>query len=357
MNGLPPVNVGLIGCGIVAQRGHLPGLRTLPTARLVALSDSDPERLRRVADQHSIESRYPDYRSLLEDPEVEAVAVCVPASLHVEMGVAALDAGKHLLIEKPLALSLDESDRLIHCAAGSSCKATVGFNLRWHRLVREARSLLRGGALGRLELARSVLTSGTQFGDEVPAWRARRATGGGEFLETAIHHIDLWRSLFEAEVEEISAVGRSERWDDETVALLLRLDNGVLASSVFSTLTTDDHRFEIWGRAGTLSVSLLGFGDLSFTLTGQTSGILRGRLERMNRTIRTFPSRARRALQGGDSVLSYREEWRHFIQCIREDLTPECSLEDGRRALQVALSAIESVSGGAPVRVARPPTD
>lgn len=344
------INLGFIGCGTVTERGHLPGLRSLPSARVVALSDVDEDRLRRVGDRYGIPRRHRESRALVEDPTVDVVAVCVPARSHVQVAAAVLDAGKHLFVEKPLALDVEGCDALIERAARSSCKAMVGFNLRWHRSIQEARAFLREGSLGPPEFVRSVLTSGTDH-DEAPEWRRRRATGGGEFLETAVHHFDLWCHLLRTDVEEVFGRSRSSHGDDETVSVSARLKNGALATSAFSTRTGERHEVEIYGRAGHLSASLLGFGDLRFTATTESPGAVRGGLRRLRRLIGGLPRRAARARQGGDYVLSYREEWRHFIECIQRDVPPSCTLEDGRRALQVALAAIESASRGVPVEV------
>lgn len=351
MTGKPPLGIGFVGCGIVTERGHLPGLRSLPTAKVRAVSDIDHDRLRRVADRFAVERRYPDYQALVEDPSIDIVAVCVPAQLHVQVATAVLDAGKHLFVEKPLALGLDEADRLIRHSARTSSRTMVGFNLRWHRRILEARSVVRDGLLGPIELVRSTLTSGTQFGGHVPAWRTSRSTGGGEFLETAIHHFDLWRHLLQTEVEEVFAVSRSEQWDDEAVTVAARLANGVLATSVFSTRTSPGHELELYGRGGRLTISLLGFGDMVLLPSAAGARSTSGGLKRLGRAIGGFPRRVMRARLGGDTVLSYRDEWEHFVESIRRDAPPESTLEDGRRALQVALAAIESASRGAPVRV------
>ncbi len=205
-----PVKLGLIGCGQVTETRHLPALQLFPNAEVVAVADINPDRLKRVADRFHIEHRYSDFRALLDVPAIEAVAVCVPPQFHAEVALAALDAGKHLLIEKPLTLCLDQSDELIERAARSPRKVTVGFNLRWHRLVRHAREIIRGGILGPLKSVRTVLTSGRRYQETGSDWRKRRELGGGVLFEVAIHHFDLWRFLLQSEVEEVFATSRSE---------------------------------------------------------------------------------------------------------------------------------------------------
>jgi predicted dehydrogenase len=99
------VKLGLIGCGNVAENRHLPALQSLQDAEVIAVADTNADRLKRVADKFHVEKRYADFRAPLSDPAVEAATVCVLAQFHVEVALAALDAGRHLFIEKPMALS------------------------------------------------------------------------------------------------------------------------------------------------------------------------------------------------------------------------------------------------------------
>jgi predicted dehydrogenase len=146
---------------------------------VIALADVDLDRLGRVAELFGVDRRYGGHADLLADETIEAVGVCVPAAEHLEVGLAALDAGKHLLLEKPIALSLGEADRWIDRAARSSRKAILGFNLRWHRLVQRTRALLARGVIGNPTLLRAALTS---YHEVIPDWRIRRASGGGVFF-------------------------------------------------------------------------------------------------------------------------------------------------------------------------------
>lgn len=344
-----PVRVGLIGCGRVTQERHLPALKSLSSAAVVAVADVDANRLERVADRFQIAQRTTDFRTLVEDPEIDAVAVCVPAQRHVEVALVALDAGKHLLIEKPLALDLDECDLLIEKAAKSTSKVTVGFNLRWHRLLREAREMIRRGDLGELELIRTTLTS---HHEKVPDWRKRREQGGGALNEMAVHHFDLWRFLLESEVDEVFATSRSGDWDDETVTVTARLANGALATSLVSQCTSSNNEIEIHGKRGRLRIDCYQFDGLEFSSTSSAPGDIRARAKKIAQTLTELPNAAMGLRQGGDYVATYRTEWRHFIDSIQQDTPVECTLEDGRRVTQIMLASLESASRAQPVKVA-----
>ncbi len=303
-----------------------------------------------VADRFQVARRTTDFRALVEDPEIDVLAVCVPAQRHAVVALTALDAGKHLLIEKPLALDLDECDLLIEKAAGSMSKVTVGFNLRWHRLLREARDIIRRGDVGEVELIRTTLTS---HHDKVPDWRERREQGGGALNEMAVHHFDLWRFLLESEVEEVFASSRSGEWDDETVTVTARLANGALATSLVSQCTSSSNEIEIHGQRGRLRIDCYQFDGLDFSSTSSPPGDIRSRIRKIGQTVTELPSAAMGLRQGGDYVGTYRTEWRHFIDSIQLDTPVECTLEDGRRATQIMLASQESAARGQPVKLAR----
>ncbi len=349
------MKLGVIGCGRVTESRHLPALEQLRDAQVVAVADVVPDHLQRVANRFRIDHRCSDYRALLDDRQIEAVAVCVPPELHVEVALAALDAGKHLLIEKPLALSLDESDRLLERARCSSRKVMVGFNLRWHRLVRRARDMIHRGDLGPLELVRTVITSTGRFIENRPEWGKRRELGGGVLADQAVHHFDLWRFLLQSEVEEVFATSRCGQSDDEAATVTARMANGVLAASGFLQGTSHSNTMEVYGRAGRLTVSCYRFDGLEFLPASSSPGDVGTRIRGMVRAVEGLPQAAMRMQRGGDFAASYRAQWRHFLDSILHDTPVECTLEDGHRALQVVLAAMASASLRQPVRVTQGP--
>lgn len=194
---------------------------------MVALADQDATRLKSAADQFRVPGRHPDVRTLLDKTHVDVIAVCVPVEFHAEAALAALDAERHVFIEKPLTAD-DEADRLHKRAVQSRSKILMGFNFRWHRLIRQARELVRQGAVGQVETVRTVFASAHETPSE---WQKRRSSGGGALFDQAIHLFDLWRFLLDTEVEEVFATSRSGPWDDETATVTARLTNGALASA------------------------------------------------------------------------------------------------------------------------------
>jgi myo-inositol 2-dehydrogenase / D-chiro-inositol 1-dehydrogenase len=308
MTGAPAsIGVGIVGCGHVTATRHLPALAAVADTRLVAFADRDRDRLAELGELHRDAALYPDVHDLLADQRVDVLAVCVPAASHSEVVIAALDAGVPVLVEKPLALALDDAEEVARHAEHTGTPALAGFNLRWHRLVQRAAEALRAGALGELELLRSMTTSPT-------------------LVETETHHYDLWRFLTGAEVEEVSVLSRSRLTDDDVSTISARLSTGALVSAVFREGAGSASGITLFGSDGNMDVSL--------------------------RELRPgFRARRRRS----ELLASYRAEWEHFLDAVRTGSPLRCTLDDGVEALRIALAAAESVETGRPVTVAEPP--
>ena len=343
------INVGFVGCGRATQMLHLPALRSLEGVEIVGLADTDPAALERAARLVHARHQVPDYRALLDVATLDVVAICVPAGQHVEVALDVLDAGKHVFIEKPLALSLEDCDRLIARAATNSSVVMVGFNTRWHRLVQLARRAVEEGRLGPLDVVHSILTGHHQT---VPDWRKARASGGGALLEMAMHHFDLWRYLLQAEVDEVCAYARSGTWDDESATVMARLSNGVLATAAFAERSVQDNAMEICGQRGSLSLAFYRFDGLAWRSPRSIPGDGSSRLDAAKRFVTGLPHAVAGLREGGEWARSYREQWRQYLASVRDGASPGCTLDDGRRALAVALATIESASTGRSVRVA-----
>jgi myo-inositol 2-dehydrogenase/D-chiro-inositol 1-dehydrogenase len=253
-----------------------------------------------------------------------------------------------VLIEKPLALNAAECDRLIEQAAVSPGKVVVGFNLRWHRLVRRARALIAGGALGRVTAIRSAYTH-ERTGENAPDWHRHRATGGGVLLNEAAHHFDLWRYLLKADATEVTAATRnSPLYEDEVSAVTATLEGGILASAIFAFRTAPNSEVEIYGEAGRLCLNCYRFDGLEFYPRTGFPGDPKDRLGKLAAGAKELPAALWR---GEEFAETFRGLWQHFHDCICKGCSSECTLEDGKQAAKVAAACVESASSGRSVRV------
>jgi myo-inositol 2-dehydrogenase/D-chiro-inositol 1-dehydrogenase len=317
----------------------------------VAAADLDKDLLERVADRFAIPSRYTNVEALLMDQSVDAVAVLVPVAAHVDVAIAVLNAGKHLFLEKPLALSLDEGNRLVQHAKKSSCTVMQGYNLRWHRLVLEGVVTISQGRLGDIKILRSAFTMVKRPLIERPGWRDRPELGGGLLYENAAHHVDLWRFLLQCEVDEVFTVTRSEEADNDVAILTARMTNGAIVSSSIAEKTGSEQSIGVFGSEGHLEIDLYRFDGFHFFPVSSRPGDLRTRLQGITKTLRELP---RALLRGGrnDYDDSFQRMWSHFIDCVWQDGMPACTLTDGLRALEVIHAAAQSLAERKPVKIA-----
>jgi myo-inositol 2-dehydrogenase/D-chiro-inositol 1-dehydrogenase len=224
----------------------------------------------------------------------------------------------------------------------------VGFNMRWHRLAREARERVRRGELGEVKLVRTVFTSGIRLGGNFADWRRRRESGGGALFELGSHHFDLLRFLLSCEVEAVFA---SSAAPDETAVVYSRTRGGAQLVSAFCEGTGENHEVEIYGERGWLRVSFYRADGLEQFGAAQYPGSPGTRLRKLKRTALELPRLVRQLRRGGDYVATYAEEWRHFAEAISNDAPVECTLEDGRRALEIALAALAASETGSAVSI------
>lgn len=351
-----PIRLGIVGCGEATTGLHLRAIEAHADIDVVALADVDATRLEQAANKFSVPGRYPDPEALIADPNVDGVAICVPPEHHVPLAMAALDADKHLFVEKPLTLDLDDAQRLIARANRSDRTVLVGHNLRHHHHAIEARKRIRHGDLGSVEFVHAVWSSRYRIDRDFPDWRRCRATGGSALFELAVHYLDLWRYLTGSEIEDVFASSRSGEADDLTATVIARMADGVLASSAFSQYAATGHDVEVFGQDGRLRLSLCRFDGLEFAPITQFPGSPGDRLQGLLHTIKELPRGVVSATRGGGFAESYRDQWRHFVDCVRRGEPVMCTLEDGKRAVQAALACIASAQSGRLVRVADAPS-
>ena len=145
----------------------------------------------------------------------------------------------------------------------------VGFNLRWHRPVRQARRILQEGKLGKLKMVSSNFTSGSRNRRNFPEWRKKRQSGGGVLIEQAVHHFDLWRNLLQSEVDEVFVKTENE---DETAIIAAQMEDGTLVTSAFSEGTADNNEFHFYGRSARLYLNCYRFDGLQLLPTTDHAG-------------------------------------------------------------------------------------
>lgn len=344
--------IGLVGCGEVCEHKHLPALCRVPGAQVVAIADTNADRARHVATKYGIPNVYRSAVSMLEARVADVIGVLTPPSEHRESAVQAMRAGVPVLVEKPLALTVDDADELVETALTTGITALMGFHMRFHRLIRRAAQVVESGYLGNLESIHTIWCS-PRPDEGIPDWKRRRRDGGGAIVELGVHLFDMWRYLVAGvDVDEVYALARHGTRDDESAVISARLSNGVLASAQLSERTAHQIEIEICGDRGRVRVYAQRFDGLEVYARGETNGGLGPRLRSLARFAREFPQGLMGMRRLGDYGDSYQAMWAHLLDSITNAKRPGCTMEDGRRAVQVALAAAASADSGRAVKVA-----
>ena len=330
-----PVKVGLIGAGGIGSFHGESLARRVPGAALTAIADPAPGVAERLAASLGCPHATLEPEELLADPSIQAVVIAAPPSVHADLIEAAAAGGKAVFCEKPMGLTLADTDRAIEAARAAGVPLQVGFNRRFAADFRAAHDLVASGQVGQPQLMRS-LTRDPELADPsiVKPWTI--------FLETLIHDFDTLRWLNPgARAVEVYATADAlvrPDWKDrgllDTAMVMVRFDNGALATAEasFQAVYGYDVRGEVFGSAGMVTA-----GDVH-----RTSMAFYGEKGVTRDTVRRNTDLFREA---------YTAELVHFVDCVRDETGPECTGEDASSALEIALASIESVRAGRPVRL------
>jgi predicted dehydrogenase len=329
---------GLIGCGWVAS-AHAWGVEAGAEqgVRLVAVSDLDLPRARELADRFNAAAVYQDYGDVLRRDDIAAVSVCVPDFLHRQVVIEAAEAGKHVLCEKPLAMSVSEADEMIAACEANGVKLGVIMNHRYAPDNIRTRHALTNGAIGNPLIGGVVHSSGLTGPLDTSPWRGKINRAAGGVLSTqAIHFLDLllW---FMGPVRSVQAMTDTLHWKlqdhEDTAVLALRLTSGALA-----TLTTtngspimDDFtgtRIEVHGTDGWVALE----GDVLRHFEG-ASGYKLPTIE-----LPEVPAEASEIEFG----LGHVYEVQDFVEAVRAGDDAPIPAADGRHLMAVIESAYRS---------------
>lgn len=332
------VGLGIVGCGEVSGAKHLPVLGRIAGVRVAAVYDVDRERAAAVARRFGVAQVARSMEELVGCTAVDVVGVLTPPASHADVAMAALEAGKHVYVEKPLALTVEECEAMVGAAQRRGCVAVTGFHMRFHRLLREAKRIVRSGRLGTVESIRLVWHS--PRGDAgAPGWKTRRAQGGGALVEIGVHHLDMVRFLLADEFEEVVAQTRDGVREDECATIMGRTVGGVLVTGEFSERSPHEIEIVVSGRDALLRVDCLRFDGLEVRGGREVPGAPEYRLRRLAATLRALPEGLRAGRS--DYLRSYEGIWRHVIECVERSQAPEVTFEDGLRATQAMRAALE----------------
>ena len=332
------IRVGLVGAGFMGE-AHAECFRQDPRVTLRRVAAGSADSAARFATRVGIPYHSDRWRDVIEDPTIEAVDIVAPNDLHAAVAIAAAEAGKAILIEKPLARSLDEADRIVEAVTRCGVILVYAENRRFSPALRRMHRAVADGSLGRPLFLR-ITEMGSGPGHGAWFWNAERA-GGGALIDMGIHGLATTEWLMQDRVVSVQAMAARLRWGDrlgpgveDTMLTLARFAGGGMAQLACSWAYSGglELRFELVGSLGT-TVADLGRGAsglLLYSEASATSGLTERRPHQATPQGWSFPLTDEWRQKG------HLGEIRHFVDCVLGVATPTCTLADAYRCLQLA---------------------
>jgi predicted dehydrogenase len=257
------IRVGVLGTGAVAQVVHLPLLNQLPRVKTTAVCDADRSKATAIAKRFGIGRVARTDDEIVESDDVDAVLICTPSHLHESQAIAALQAGKHVLVEKPLALTAVGAEKVIKAAERSGTALMAAMNNRFRQDAQALKPFARGGELGDIFMVKAGWLNRKMRLSRL-TWRHKRATaGGGALMDLGVQILDLtfWMLEYPKVARLVAYTPPAARMEvEDSAAVLLETEDGVAISLEVTwalLAERDQHYLQILGSAGTASLSPL----------------------------------------------------------------------------------------------------
>jgi predicted dehydrogenase len=345
-----PIGIGIIGSGGIAQGAHLPAYKALvdEDVRVIAVADVRRETAEQAAKKFEVPHLYEDYRELLKRDDIDAVSVCTPNFMHKRPTIDALEAGKHVLVEKPLAINAAEGREMVAAARRTGKKLQAGLNNRFGSGPQALKRFIEAGELGDVYYARSQALRRRG----IPSWGVftqKDKQGGGPLIDIGVHILDLTLWLMghpkpvAASGQTYTKFGKREgvlglmgQWDTKSFTVedfgvgFVRFENGAtltLETSFAANLEKEIFNCELFGTEGGCSLSPLRlYFERNQTLIDATPVFL-------------------------PQVHTHQAEIKSFIEAIRDDTEPPVTAEQGLMVTEILDAIYRSADEGREVRI------
>lgn len=328
------LKVGVLGCGTIARVRHLLEYDNNKEVEITAVCDIVEERAEEMAKLYGAKA-FTDYRDVLENKEIDVISICLPNYLHASVTIAALNAGKHVLCEKPMATSKDEAEAMIAAGKLNEKKLMIAHNQRFVASHQKAKEIIESGKLGK------IYSFSTTFGHPGPEeWSIDGAESWffdkerafiGAMGDLGVHKADLMRYLM-GEFSEVGAFietnAKQNTEVDDNAVCILRTESGIIGTltASWAYVTGGDNSTIIYGENGTLRLE----ADPVYSLIEEyrDGTIINHQLEKIQTN--------EEGGQSNSSIIDY------FVTSILENSEPPIPGEEGMKSLEIILAAIES---------------
>lgn len=354
MNDHPKVRFAVVGAGMIGDV-HSDVIKNLPdSAELGLIVDVVESKAATLAQRHGAEEYTADVDGFLDKPDIDAVAVCTPSGAHADLAVAALHAGKHVIIEKPIDVSLEAADRIIAAERATGKKVAVISQHRFDRSTEKVAAAVEAGNLGALTSANASCAwwRGQTYYDSGD-WRGTWALdGGGATMNQTVHTIDLMISILgkPTEVFAYTACLAHERIEvEDTAVAVVKFDSGALGTIHATTAAYPglDASLRVMGSKGSAVISN---DELTFLHENEgaapeiTMAAMKSGLNQVTETDKLAPE----SRQLGEA---HTAQVVNFIDAINTDAPIRVGAREGRTVLSVILGMYESAKNGQPIRL------
>jgi predicted dehydrogenase len=329
------LKIGVIGCGSIAQNRHLPEYATNAQVEIVAVCDINEERAKKTAEKYGA-TAYTSYEELVKSGTVDAVSVCTPNYLHAPISIAALEAGLHVLCEKPMAIAQKEAEDMIAAANASGKKLMIAHNQRFVASHQKAKQLIESGEIGKIYSFRTAFGHPGPEGwsvDGKESWFFQKEKAFiGAMGDLGVHKTDLLRYVLGEEITEVGAFietsAKSFADVDDTAVCVLKTESGVIGTlaASWSYVGKEDNSTIIYGEKAILRLE----DDPTYSLVAQYAN---------GQVVKYELGKIQSNESGGQSSSHVVD---HFVECVVEDKQPLITGEEGMKSLAVILAALES---------------
>lgn len=334
------MNIGIIGCGFIAKK-HATAIEAIEGAKLVAVSDKIPGNMTYYKEEYDAVP-YEDSEEMLKRDDLDIVSICTPTGLHAMLAIQAAEAGKHVILEKPIAMRLEEADSIIEACRKNNVKLSIVHPNRYRPVVKELKKILDSGALGKISHANAIVNwnRNQAYYDQSP-WRGTKAGDGGALMNQAIHNLDLllW---FMGDVQEVFSMEATRLRDIEAEDVsngLVKFKTGALGLIQASTTVYPKNYEEsitLFGESGTIKIG--GSNALYFEHI-EVKDMNESKKNELIESVKEEPW----GKPGHQHIIE------DMIKAVKEDTEPAINGEEGRRSLELVLAMYESAEKQEPI--------
>lgn len=336
---------GLLGAGWFGREAHLRNLLALNDVEVVAVSsrsDASLDAARKLVGDDLL--TYHNWEDVLKIEEIDAVIIALTNDQHHDAALAAFEAGKHVLCEKPLGLTLSECDNIILAASSANRILQIGHEMRFQRLYQEMKQMIDSGEIGELQL----MWCREFRGPMRPGWRSSEALTGGTILEKNCHHLDLFNWMMGTAPKRVMAQGGTNVLTDREIIdnaqVMIEYEGGKRATLELCLFAPNGGECEI-GACGELG---------RIDTKNQALELLHHRFDypdKINKQLADAGDEANFVDSSGRVDRGIGPQLAHFVECIREGKTPLNDGASARLSVELCLAAQESIRSGAAVQL------